>query len=83
MVVKIENTAFWVTPGLYQNKENTIKNGLDNIAATYGIKTELPELKGVFLLKIDLNGVKSMSLRNVYTVKIKEGELKKPNGIKW
>jgi len=86
LVVKIENTDFWVTPGINQNSEQTIKQGLNSISETYGIKTESPELKGVFLLKRDINDVMTTSLRNVYTAKLANGKLKKPTGIeeaKW
>ena len=86
MVVKIENVDFWVTPGIYQTKELSIKKGLDSIALTYGIKIENLKLNGVFILKRELNGKKSTSARNVYTAKRKEGTLKRPTGIekiKW
>jgi len=86
MVVKIENTDFWVTPGLYQTNELSIKKGLDSIALTYGIKIEDIKLNGVFILKRELNGEKSTSIRNIYTAKRKEGIIKNPNGIekiKW
>lgn len=85
LVVKIENADMWVTPGFYQTKQ-TIRQGLDSIASTYGLKTEMPELKGVFLLKRDINGELSTSIRNIYTAKTKDRELKKPKGIenaKW
>lgn len=85
LVVKIENADMWVTPGFYQTKQ-TIRQGLDSIASTYGLKTEIPELKGVFLLKRDINGELSTSIRNIYTAKTKDRELKKPKGIenaKW
>ena len=86
MVVKIENTDFWVTPGIYQTKELSIKKGLDSIALTYGIEIEDIKLNGVFILKREINGEKSTSVRNVYTAKSKESIMKKPNGIeeiKW
>ena len=86
MVIKIENTDFWVTPGLYQTKEQTIKKGLDSIALTYGIEIKELKLKGTFILKRELNGKNSTSLRNVYIAKIKDRVEKKPNGIeeiKW
>jgi hypothetical protein len=85
LVVKIENADMWVTPGFYQTKQ-TIRQGLDSIASTYGLKIEMPELKGVFLLKRDINGEFSTSIRNIYTAKTKDRELKKPKGIenaKW
>ncbi|MDN3594311.1 hypothetical protein [Zunongwangia endophytica] len=86
MVVKIENADFWVTPGMYQTKELSIKKGLDSIALKYGIKIENLKLNGVFILKRELKGEKSTSLRNVYTAKVKEENIKKPDGIeeiKW
>ncbi len=86
LVVKIENADLWVTPGYYKNNNQTIKKSLDSLSATYGIKIESPELKGVFLLKRDLNGEISTSIRNIYTAKTKNSEFKKPKGIeeiKW
>ena len=85
LVVKIENADMWVTPGFYQTKQ-TIRQGLDSIPSTYGLKIEMPELKGIFLLKRDINGELSTSTRNIYTAKTKDRELKKPKGIedaKW
>lgn len=85
LVVKIENTDMWVTPGYYQTKQ-TISQGLDSIASTYGLKIETPILKGVFLLKRDINGKLSNSIRNIYTAKVNDIEFKKPKGIeevKW
>lgn len=86
LVVKISNTDFWVTPGLYQTKEQTLKQGLDSISATYGITTKAPELKGVFILKRDLNGKTSSSMRNIFYTKVAQEEPKLPDGIeevKW
>ncbi|UQD56915.1 NUDIX hydrolase [Flavobacterium sp. K5-23] len=85
LVVKIQNTDTWVTPGFYQTKQ-TIRQGLDSIATTYGLKIEVPELKGIFHLKRDINGELSNSIRNIYTAKTKDRELKMPKGIdnaKW
>lgn len=81
MIVKIENTDFWVTLGFYQTKDSTIKKGLDSIASTYGINIKDLKLKGTFILKREVNGKQSTSLRNVYTAKIKDKVAKKPNGI--
>lgn len=86
MVVKIENRDFWVTPGLYQTDKQTMKRGLDSIASTYGIQLKDLKLKGSFLLIRDLNGAKSTSLRNVFSAKVKNIQLKAPEGIeniKW
>ena len=81
MVVKIEKANFWVTPGLYQTKKQTLKNGLDSIASTYGIEIKELKLNGTFLLKRDLNGKTTTSMRNVFTAKIKNSNIKKPDGI--
>lgn len=81
MVVKIENRDFWVTPGLYQTENQTLKRGLDSIASTYGIQLKDLKLKGSFLLVRDLNGTKSTSLRNVFTAKMETIHLKSPSGI--
>lgn len=86
LIVNIENTNLWVTPGLYQDKEQTIKNRLNNIASTYGIELTDIKLKGTFILKRDLNGKHSTSLRHIYTAKIQGDAEKTPNGIakiKW
>ena len=81
LVAKVENTNFWVTPGLYQNNEQTIRQGLDSIAMTYGLEIDNIKLKGSFVLKRDLNGEISSSLRNVYTANLTGGEQNKPKGI--
>lgn len=81
MVVKIENADFWVTPGMYQNKQQSIRRGLDSIALTYGITIDSLELKGLFVLKRAINSETSTSLRNVYVAKAKEISPKMPEGI--
>lgn len=86
MVVKIKDTDFWVTPGLYQNSQQFIKKGLDNMAASYGITVSRPELKGVFLLKRELNKILATSLRNIFIVRMIDGKAILPKGIekvKW
>ena len=86
LVVKIANTDFWVTPGLYQTKEQTIKTGLDSIASTFGIALKELKLNGTFILKREINGERATSLRNVYTAKAKDYNEIIPNGIeqiKW
>jgi hypothetical protein len=50
MVVQIENTDLWVTPGLYQKDQLSIKAGIDEMASIYGNEIETLELKGVFIL---------------------------------
>lgn len=86
MVVNIENTDFWVTPGLYQTKKQHIKTGLDSIASTYGIELKNLKLHGTFLLQRELYEKHSTSLRIVYSANIKVGKIELPYGIaevKW
>ncbi|NER16601.1 NUDIX hydrolase [Spongiivirga citrea] len=86
LVVKIKNTDFWVTPGLYQNSEQTMRQGLDSIAMTYGIKIKELKLNGIFTLNRELNNKKSTSIRNIFTATYPGGKLKTPEIIektKW
>lgn len=86
MVVKIKDTDFWVTPGFYQTKEQSIKKEIIKTSESYGLKISDQKLKGVFLLKRENDGKKSTSLRNVFIVKMKSGKIKLPKGIediKW
>ena len=79
MVVKIKNTDFWVTPGLYQNQSQWVKEGLDSLAATYGISITPIVLKGLFMLKSAKD--QSLSLRNVFTTNKMGESVKKPDNI--
>ncbi|MBB3118228.1 hypothetical protein [Pseudoduganella violacea] len=81
MVVKVKNSNRWVTPGWYQDDRLSITEGLDELAASYGVKITTPTLRGVFTLK---GG--QISTRLIYTTRIKSGELKAPDiieEIKW
>jgi hypothetical protein len=79
MIVKVKNSNRWVTPGWYQDHNLTIQAGLDELAASYGLKITTPTLKGVFTLKTAQNN--ELSTRLVYTTKMKSGELKAPEMI--
>ena len=86
MVVKIENAEVWVTPGFYQTPDLTIKKGLIDLALAYGIEIDEPKLKGVFILKRELDNAYSTSLRNIFVGHSKSDSQKIPNGIeevKW
>lgn len=81
MVVKVKNSNRWVTPGWYQDDHLSITEGLDQLAASYGVKITTPTLRGVFTLK---GG--QISTRLIYTTRIRSGELKAPDiieEIKW
>lgn len=79
LVVKVKNSNRWVTPGWYQDNSLTIKEGLDELAASYGLTITPPILRGVFSLKTSQNN--ELSTRLVYTTTIKSGELKTPDMI--
>ncbi len=48
MVVKIKNTNFWVTPGLYSKDKKLTNENLYKLATEYGLKVTKPSLKGIF-----------------------------------
>ncbi len=81
MVVKVANADVWVTPGFYQTQDVTIQSGLNDLGASYGIEIGPPKLRGVFLLKREINEAYATSLRNVYSARIKSGAVRKPTGI--
>jgi len=67
LVVKIKNKDIWVTPGLYQNSKQTIKQGVDSIASTYGIKVFDVSLRGMYgLTTLSKN---YYSTRNIFVMK--------------
>lgn len=67
LVVKLKNKNFWVTPGLYHNGRQTVQQGIDSIAKTYGITVEKIKLQAKYGLQIP--GKKSFSTRNMYTMR--------------
>jgi len=84
MVVKIKNTDFWVTPGLYsQNKKLTNEN-LHKLASEYGLTITQPNLRGVFVLRNEKTNIDSN--RHFFNVKVNGGDIKTPDNIeeiKW
>lgn len=67
LVVKIKNKDIWVTPGLYQNSKQTIKQGIDSIASTYGITVFDVALRGMYGLKTPSEN--DYSTRNIFVMK--------------
>jgi len=67
LVVKIKNKDIWVTPGLYQNSKQTIKQGIDSIASTYGFKVFDVALRGMYGLKTPSENF--YSTRNIFVMK--------------
>lgn len=79
LVVKIKNKDFWVTPGLYQNSKQSIKQGIDSIAATYGIKVSEIVLRGIYGLKNPSQNY--FSTRNIFVMKTNATDLILPEII--
>lgn len=84
MVVKIKNTNFWVTPGLYSENQAFTNENLHKLAADYGLTVSQPDLRGVFVLQNKQNN--SISNRSFFNVSVNGGALKTPDNIdeiKW
>ena len=84
LVVKFNNRELWVTPGLYQNGKQTIKQGIDSIAATYGMRIYDMQLRGVYGLKN--TSQKYYSTRNMFIMKTDTKHVKLPKiigKVKW
>lgn len=79
MVVKVKNSNRWVTPGWYQDNRLAIKDGLDELAGSYGLTVSTPTLRGVFTLRTDQND--EISTRLVYSTRIESGQAKAPEII--
>jgi len=84
MVVKIKNTNFWVTPGVYNTNKALTNNNLHKLAAEYGITITSPDLRGVFTLQNKKTN--KSSNRHFFNVKVNGGNIEKPESIeeiKW
>ncbi len=79
LVVKIKDKKLWVTPGLYQNSKQTIKQGIDSIASTYNIKVFDVELRGMYGLKNPSQNY--YSTRNIFVMKTDSVDVLLPNII--
>ncbi len=79
LVVKFKNKNLWVTPGVYQNNSQTIKQGLDSIASTYGIEISSFELRGIYGLKS--TSKKEFFIRNMFVLKTTNRITKMPGNI--
>ena len=90
MMVKIKNKDVWVTPGFYQDSVQFIKEGLHEIASTYGMKISNPTLKGMFSMRREIGETKEMLIRNIYSCNYLSGNVHFPENqtfeigeIKW
>ena len=79
LVVKIKNKEVWVTPGLYQNSKQSIKQGIDSIASTYEIKVFDMELRGMYGLKNPSQNY--YSTRNMFVMKTDSEDMLLPEII--
>lgn len=79
MLVKIKSSNRWATPGWYQDGNLSIRTGLDELAATYGIRISDPLLRGVFTLTGQQE--KTVSSRLIYLVRVKSGAVQAPSTI--
>lgn len=75
--ILLEKNAFgWMTPALRHNSKVTIKDGLNNLAAEFGLIVSSPKIAGIFT---SLSGYKPVShFRQHYRSNYKEGILKVP-----
>ena len=74
----------WATPAVLYSKREFLKESLDNLASTYGIKITTPELRGYFSYKYDYHPYST--LRSYYVARYVSGEIKIPDGMdeaKW
>jgi len=71
-----KNTFGWMTPALRHNSKVTLKDGLSNLAAEFGLTISSPKIAGIFL---SLSGYKPIShFRQHYRSNYRAGELKVP-----
>lgn len=79
LVIKIKSVHRWVTPGWYQDDRQTVREGLDGLAASYGLRIAPPVLHGVFTLKGP--EAHEMSTRLIYTTSLKGGTFSLPDSV--
>lgn len=64
----------WMTPAVYYTKRQTPTEVLDSLRITFGIKTTIPYLKGLFTYKYDFKP--TADIRLLYVSHYESGELK-------
>ncbi len=86
LIAKFKDTDIWVTPGFYQDSLQFIKEGLQDVASTYGITVSTPELQGMFSMRSETSTKTVLSVRNIYSCNYVNGQLKVPSflgEVKW
>lgn len=84
LVIKIKDYDVWVTPGWYQDQDQTVREGLTGLMAGYGVTMTAPELRGVFTLSHE--DKQDMSTRLFHVARLMGGDLVLPDIIseaKW
>ncbi|MET1255914.1 hypothetical protein [Aliikangiella maris] len=79
MVVKIKDTDFWITPSWYQDNTQLINEGMQHLAAEYGLTISQPVLREIFTVKNQHDN--SLSLRHFFSVNSDGKLVKKPEII--
>lgn len=69
----------WMTPALRHNTETKTKEGLSNLASTFGLKISAPQLQAIFMYFHSDN--KKPSFRQHYSCNLIDGKLIIPEGI--
>ena len=59
---------YWMPPALRHNKNESITEGLENLAQSYGLTITRPELAGLFTYKFGFK--QGVSFRSFYTAKV-------------
>ncbi|WP_375578638.1 hypothetical protein ABWH96_16655 [Marivirga tractuosa] len=64
----------WMTPAVYFTERQNIHEVLDSLTAVYGIKTSVPDLRGLFTYKYEFKSTADM--RQLYVANYESGTLK-------
>jgi len=79
--VLLEKNDFgWMTPALRHNSKTTIKNGLMNLAAEFGVKVSSPKIAGIFMFISDYKPISQF--RQHFSCNIIDGKLNVPENKK-
>lgn len=73
-----KNDFGWMTPALRHNSKTTIKDGLINLAAEYGLSVTSPKIAGIFMFISDYKSISQF--RQHYRCDYIDGQLTVPEG---
>lgn len=83
-LLMVKEDYVWATPSIIYDKREYVKESLNKLAETYGLKITEPQLRGYFSYKYDYHP--HATLRAYFVAKYKSGGLKLPSGMneaKW